>query len=213
MTLPRSTSKCRRAIARPPGPARARPSPAPVAPAVAMSRRRPRSRRRSERRPRWRRSRSCWPRRCASSGRTTTRAARWRSSTSTTPASRAGRSRPRRRWRGSRRCIQLRRHADALALLDRAAPSPHGSGRELLVARAELRAAAGRRAAAEADFNLLLRARRRPRFNHRARAVGPRRVSRGGRRHAGGAAGSAGLPGPVPGWTVRGLKPARRSSR
>jgi hypothetical protein len=53
--------------------------------------------------------------------------------------------------------IRIHRNRDALSLLDQTAPSPRGSGRELLIARAELRAAAGRCAAAAADFNLLLR--------------------------------------------------------
>jgi hypothetical protein len=53
--------------------------------------------------------------------------------------------------------IKTRRNADALALLDRAAPTPRGSGRDLLVARAELRAAARRCAAAAADFDVLLK--------------------------------------------------------
>src|SRR5262249_40508639 len=52
--------------------------------------------------------------------------------------------------------IKLRRNDDALRLLDRAAPSPLGRGRDLLIARAELRAAARRSAAATADFDLLL---------------------------------------------------------
>ena len=56
--------------------------------------------------------------------------------------------------------IRTRRNGDALALLDGAAPSPSGSGRDLLIARAELRAAAGRCAAASADFDLLLKANR-----------------------------------------------------
>jgi tetratricopeptide (TPR) repeat protein len=52
--------------------------------------------------------------------------------------------------------IKTRRNGDALALLDRTAPSPRGSGRDLLIARAELRAAAGRCATAAADFDQLL---------------------------------------------------------
>ena len=54
--------------------------------------------------------------------------------------------------------LRLRRTGDALALLDRAAPAPAGTGRDLLIARAELRAAAGRCAAASTDFDRLLRA-------------------------------------------------------
>jgi len=54
--------------------------------------------------------------------------------------------------------LRLHRNGDALALLDAAAPAPAGTGRDLLIARAELRAAAGRCAAASADFDLLLRA-------------------------------------------------------
>ena len=56
--------------------------------------------------------------------------------------------------------IRTRRNGDALALLERTAPSPSGSGRDSLIARAELRAAAGRCAAASADFDLLLKANR-----------------------------------------------------
>jgi len=52
--------------------------------------------------------------------------------------------------------IKLRRNADALSLLERMAPAPRGTGRELLITRAELRAAAGRCAAAQPDFDLLL---------------------------------------------------------
>lgn len=53
--------------------------------------------------------------------------------------------------------IKIRRNADALALLDGMAPSPIGMGRDLLIARAELRVAAGGCAIAAADFDLLLR--------------------------------------------------------
>ncbi len=53
--------------------------------------------------------------------------------------------------------LKTRRNADALALLDGAAPTPHGSGRDLLIARAELRAAAGRCGGASNDFDLLLK--------------------------------------------------------
>jgi hypothetical protein len=56
--------------------------------------------------------------------------------------------------------IRSRRNGDALALLERAAPSPSGSGRDLLIARAELRATAGRCVAAAADFDLVLKANR-----------------------------------------------------
>jgi hypothetical protein len=52
--------------------------------------------------------------------------------------------------------LRMRRTGDALALLDRAAPVARGRGRDLLVARAELRATAGRQPAAVADFDLLL---------------------------------------------------------
>jgi hypothetical protein len=53
--------------------------------------------------------------------------------------------------------IKIRRNADALALLDRMAPPPLGTGRGLLIARAELRAAGKRCASAFGDFDLLLR--------------------------------------------------------
>ena len=64
--------------------------------------------------------------------------------------------------RGSRPSSWTRRNADALALLERTTPSPSGSGRDLLdvARRAELRASAGRCAAASADFDLLLKANR-----------------------------------------------------
>jgi hypothetical protein len=52
--------------------------------------------------------------------------------------------------------LKTHRNDDALALLDGAAPMTRGRGRDLLMARAELRAAAGRCAAATADFDLLL---------------------------------------------------------
>jgi hypothetical protein len=52
--------------------------------------------------------------------------------------------------------IKMHKNRDALALLERATPSPLGRGRDLIVARAELRAAAGRCAAATRDFDLLL---------------------------------------------------------
>lgn len=54
--------------------------------------------------------------------------------------------------------LRLDRNADALALLDGTAPAATGTGRDLLIARGELRAAAGRCAAASADFDRLLRA-------------------------------------------------------
>jgi hypothetical protein len=54
--------------------------------------------------------------------------------------------------------LRLGRHAQALALLDAMNPAPTGVGRELLVARAELRADRGRRSAALRDFDLLLAA-------------------------------------------------------
>ncbi|HXT99708.1 MAG TPA: hypothetical protein VN903_01860 [Polyangia bacterium] len=53
--------------------------------------------------------------------------------------------------------LKTRRNADALALLDRMTPSATGSGRDLLIARAELRAAAGRCGPASADLDSLLR--------------------------------------------------------
>jgi hypothetical protein len=52
--------------------------------------------------------------------------------------------------------LKLRRNAEALALLDHAALAASGSGRDLLIARAELRSAAGRCAAAVADLDRLL---------------------------------------------------------
>lgn len=54
--------------------------------------------------------------------------------------------------------LQLGRHVQALALLDAQFLSATGVGREMLVARAELRADRGRRASALHDFDLLLRA-------------------------------------------------------
>jgi hypothetical protein len=53
--------------------------------------------------------------------------------------------------------MKVRRNDDALSLLDGMAPAPIGIGRELLIARAELRAAAGRCTTATPDFDLLLR--------------------------------------------------------
>src|SRR4029078_13137378 len=53
--------------------------------------------------------------------------------------------------------LRTQRTGDALALMDRSGPSPAGSSRDLRIARAELRAAAGRCADAAADFDLLLR--------------------------------------------------------
>jgi TolA-binding protein len=52
--------------------------------------------------------------------------------------------------------LRLGRHDQALALLDAQALTPTGVGREMLVARAELRAEKGRCGAALNDFNLLL---------------------------------------------------------
>jgi tetratricopeptide (TPR) repeat protein len=52
--------------------------------------------------------------------------------------------------------FKMHRTDDALSLLDRTTPVPRGRGRDLLVARAELRAKAGRRAAAIEDFDQLL---------------------------------------------------------
>jgi hypothetical protein len=52
--------------------------------------------------------------------------------------------------------VKLHRNAEALSLLDGMAPAPAGLGRDLLIARAELRAAAGRCAMAGQDFDLLL---------------------------------------------------------
>jgi len=54
--------------------------------------------------------------------------------------------------------LRLGRHSQALALLDAQPPATTGVGREMLVARAELRADKGRRASALHDFDLLLRA-------------------------------------------------------
>jgi hypothetical protein len=54
--------------------------------------------------------------------------------------------------------LRLGRHEQALGLLDGLALTTAGVGREMLVARAELRAEKGRRAAALNDFNLLLSA-------------------------------------------------------
>jgi tetratricopeptide (TPR) repeat protein len=54
--------------------------------------------------------------------------------------------------------LRLGRHSQALALLDAQPPATTGVGREMLVARAELRADRGRRASALHDFDLLLRA-------------------------------------------------------
>jgi len=54
--------------------------------------------------------------------------------------------------------LRLGRHDQALGLLDGLALTTAGVGREMLVARAELRAEKGRRAAALNDFNLLLSA-------------------------------------------------------
>jgi tetratricopeptide (TPR) repeat protein len=54
--------------------------------------------------------------------------------------------------------LRLGRHSQALVLLDAQTPNTNGVGREMLVARAELRADRGRRAAALHDFDLLLRA-------------------------------------------------------
>jgi hypothetical protein len=53
--------------------------------------------------------------------------------------------------------IKLRRNGDALSLLDGMTPAPVGIGRELLIARAELRSTVGRCATATLDFDLLLR--------------------------------------------------------
>jgi hypothetical protein len=52
--------------------------------------------------------------------------------------------------------LRLGRHTQALALLDAMALATTGVGREMLVARAELRADKGRRTAALHDFDLLL---------------------------------------------------------
>ncbi|HXJ21357.1 MAG TPA: hypothetical protein VMT03_14090 [Polyangia bacterium] len=54
--------------------------------------------------------------------------------------------------------LKLHRNVEALALLDGAALAPSGGGRDLLIARAELRSAAGRCAAAVADLDRLLAA-------------------------------------------------------
>ena len=53
--------------------------------------------------------------------------------------------------------IKVHRNADALSRLDGITPSPMGIGRDLLIARAELRATAGRCAMAAVDFEALLR--------------------------------------------------------
>ena len=52
--------------------------------------------------------------------------------------------------------VRLGRHGQALALLDAQTLTPTGNGREMLVARAELRANRNRRTAALHDFDLLL---------------------------------------------------------
>jgi len=52
--------------------------------------------------------------------------------------------------------LRAGRHAEALALLDALVPTAAGVGREMVVARAELRAEKGRYAAALNDFGLLL---------------------------------------------------------
>jgi hypothetical protein len=52
--------------------------------------------------------------------------------------------------------LKTRRIDDALSLLDRTPPVSRGRGRDLLLARAELRAKVGRHAAALEDFDLLL---------------------------------------------------------
>jgi hypothetical protein len=52
--------------------------------------------------------------------------------------------------------VQMRRHREALALLEPLALAPSGGERELLATRAELRSAAGRCADAIADFDTLL---------------------------------------------------------
>ena len=52
--------------------------------------------------------------------------------------------------------VKLHRNAEALSLLDGMTPMPAGLGRDLLIARAELRAAAGRCAMARPDFDRLL---------------------------------------------------------
>jgi len=54
--------------------------------------------------------------------------------------------------------LRLGRHRQAMALLDAQTLTVTGAGREMLVARAELRADKGRRASALHDFDLLLRA-------------------------------------------------------
>jgi hypothetical protein len=54
--------------------------------------------------------------------------------------------------------LRLGHHGQALALLDAQTLTATGAGREMLVARAELRADKGRRASALHDFDLLLRA-------------------------------------------------------
>lgn len=52
--------------------------------------------------------------------------------------------------------MKVKRDSEALSLLDGMSPAPNGIGRDLLIARAELRAAAGRCAAAAPDFDRLL---------------------------------------------------------
>jgi hypothetical protein len=52
--------------------------------------------------------------------------------------------------------VKLQRNTEALSLLDGMTPAPAGLGRDLLIARAELRAAAGRCAVARPDFDRLL---------------------------------------------------------
>jgi len=54
--------------------------------------------------------------------------------------------------------LRMGRYSQALALLDAQALIANGAGREMLVARAELRADKGRRVSALHDFDLLLRA-------------------------------------------------------
>ena len=54
--------------------------------------------------------------------------------------------------------LRLGLHGQALSLLDAQTPAATGVGREMLAARAELRADRGRRASAVHDFDLLLRA-------------------------------------------------------
>ena len=54
--------------------------------------------------------------------------------------------------------LRMERHGQALALLDAQTPTTTGVGREMLIARAELRADRGRRRAALHDFDLLIAA-------------------------------------------------------